>query len=252
MNLSHALQSVVVGACLFVVLVVGLVGCAATSPPVKGPKGKVLPANDPSPVALIGDKKIYADDLKAYEKKSGLVGKPALEDLIDLDLERTAAQKKNIDVSSIETREGRAQVDYQLARALSLKVPEAKTTLVVDHAWVKDAAKPTVQAKQKKALEGLRTKVQAGEALPVAYKSMKLPASWHVTDHESLTADGVPPEARELKANDVSDVVAADGALHLFKVYERNERLPSSDEVRRPLHIALREGQIIEIYEPLK
>lgn len=227
-----------------------LVGCNAHQAPVRGRTGKVTPANDPSPVAVVDQKKIYRDALRAYEKTSGLQGKAALEDLIDLELASEEAKKKNIDVSAIKTPEGRAKVEYQLARALSLPVPEAAAQLVVDHAWVKDAKKPAAQAKQRQDIEKLRAKVAEGAALGDTWRAMKLPpTNWHVGDHETYGTDILPAEAKDLKANDVSSVMVGDGGLHLFKVYERTEKLPPAETVRAALHTALREGKVIQLYE---
>jgi hypothetical protein len=231
-------------------ILASLAGCAAQQLPVNEPKHSITPAKNSSPVAMIDTKKIYVDDLKAYEKQSGLTGRAALEDLIDLELEAQAAKKNDIDYSTIKTPAGRAQVDFQLAKALSLNVPEPTTQLVVDHAWVKDSKRAAAQAKQKQEIEQLREKVIAGTPLPEAWRGMKLTAmNWHVGEHETYATNVLPPEAKDLKANDVSVVMVGDGGLHLFKVYERKDELPPAEAVRSALHTALREKRIIEIYE---
>lgn len=249
--LSKNLMNVVVGLAVSVVCFIGSVGCNAHNLPVnENRKGKITPANSPSPVGMVDGKKIYRDDLAAYEKQSGLVGKAALEDLIDLELLQRAAKKKDIDYKDIKAPDGRARIEYEVGRALSLPVPEASVQLVVDHAWVKDAKKPAAQNKQKADIEKLRVKVTEGQPLGDAWRGMKLPpTNWHVGDHETYGTDVLPAEAKTLKANDVSVVMAGDGGLHLFKVYERKQNLPPVELVRMELHRVLREGKIIEMYE---
>lgn len=100
--------------------------------------------------------------------------------------------------------------------------PEREPSLVVDHAWVKDTAKPNGNKRHRLLLDKLRAKVAAGATIPEAFAALKIPGTdWHIGDHEEYPFSVLPESVRALDVGAISPVIAGDGGLHLFKVYER-------------------------------
>jgi hypothetical protein len=103
-------------------------------------------------------------------------------------------------------------------------VPDAVgATLVVDHAWVRDAPTATAQRDQRSAMERLREAVVGGASFTGAWAALQLdPTPWHVADGERYPYDGVPVPARDLPPGSVSAVIPGDGGLHLFRIVARD------------------------------
>jgi PPIC-type PPIASE domain len=106
-------------------------------------------------------------------------------------------------------------------RTTSIPTPEQPTKLRVDHAWVKDAARPVKQAAQRKAIDALRAKVAAGEGFNAAWQSLRLDGTpWHVAEGETYDREVIPEAVRDLAPGTVSPVVPGNGGLHLFRILE--------------------------------
>ena len=201
------------------------------------------------PAARIDGKPISATALAAHQKATGLPRAEALTDLIDLTLVREAATKYAI-VLPVETPtpEARQGAERKLAAALAVELPPDIVSLVVDHAWVKDASTATARAAQRKALEQLRERAVAGESIPAAFQALTgvKPKEWHIGDHEEYPISVVPAGVRELSAGSVSAVTPGDGGQHLFKIHERKTTPPAFELVHEAVRQRLLDGRIIE------
>jgi hypothetical protein len=248
---------------LLVSLALVLLGACASAPPpaaqspvAAAPGAPAAPAAPAAPgptVATIDGKPILAAALDAHQAASKLPRAEALADLVDLTLLRDAAAAQGVPLATGEpTAEARTAAEIAVAQKLGIDVPVPTDVLVVDHAWVKDAPKKAVTAKQKKQLEGLRALVVAGQTIPDAFKT--LPdvdgAAWHIGDHEEYPYGVVPAEAHDLPAGSVSPVVPGDGGQHLFKIYARKMKQPPADVVHSIVRDQLRNGKTIETVDP--
>lgn len=98
----------------------------------------------------------------------------------------------------------------------------ASHTVRVDHAWVK-APTPAEQAKRRKAIEAMRTRVLAGSTFVVAWESLGEDGTvWHVAEGETYDAAILPPELKSVAIGQVSPVIPGDGGFHLFRILERD------------------------------
>ena len=201
------------------------------------------------PAARIDGQPISATTLAAHQKATGLPRAEALTDLIDLTLLREAATKHGIVLpAGTPTPEAREDAERKLAAALALELPPEIVSLVVDHAWVKDA--PTVAARtaQRKALDQLHDRAVAGESIPAVFPTLTgvKPAQWHIGDHEEYPISVVPAGVRELGAGSVSAVTPGDGGQHLFKIHARKTTPPAITLVHEAVRQRLLDGRIIE------
>jgi hypothetical protein len=177
-----------------------------------------------------------------------LAREAALDELIDTTLTLERAKREGLVLEDKAYDDAaRAAFELELARKIGLPLPPGKTSLVVDHAWVKDAPAPQARAANRKLLEKLRVAALAGTRIPAAWKQLGAPGElWHIGDHEEYPYEVLPPDARDTPAGQVSPIAAGDGGLHLFQVHERKEVPPPADEVRAILRAKLREGARIE------
>lgn len=201
--------------------------------------------------ALINGQPIKASELDAYAATAQLPREEALEDLIDLRLVRAAASARQVSAPVRPwSAEERAGVEYALAKALGLDVPPPRISLVVDHAWVKDAEDEKGRSSDRALLERLRALVGAGATIPDAYNQLQADgAAWHIGDHEEYLYEIIPAEAHDLPEGSLSPIIPGDGGLHLFKIYQRKQELPPSSEIRGLLSGRLRQDATIEIPE---
>ena len=126
-----------------------------------------------------------------------------------------------------------------------------RVSLIVDHAWLKDAEVEKTRVAGRALLVRLRTLVEAGATIPQGYDQLQADgALWHIGDHEQYPADVIPGEARDLPPGGLSQIIPGDGGLHLFRIYERKQELPYWDEVRVPLNARLRLDAAIERPDP--
>ena len=206
-----------------------------------------------SPVARVDGRPILAASLATHEAETGLPRAEALADLVDLTLLRAAATQRGVTVPPAPlTPDARASVERQLAEKLALELPPETTSLIVDHAWVKNASTFAERAGQRKTIESLQARALAGDAIPDAFKELTggiKAADWHIGDHEEYPVAAVPAAARDLTAGSVSSVISADGGLHLFKVYARKLNPPSMSVVHAVVRDRLLEGKVIEVIE---
>jgi hypothetical protein len=235
-----------------------LLGACATSGTTEtaAPAPPAAPAvtAEPSPpppavVARVDGQPVYSTELDTHQSKTGLERSKALDDLIDLRLLRRAAGLSGVALPlGIPDPETRAAAEFALARKLGLTVPPASRMLLVDHAWVKDSKTKKAQAAQRAAIDRLRGLVAAGETIPSAYNTLTVSGdAWHIGDHEEYPYQMVPPEARDLPAGALSQVIPGNGGLHLFKIIEHKEVRPAASSVSSVLRPHLRQGKVIEI-----
>ncbi|HEX2658602.1 MAG TPA: hypothetical protein VHU40_10025 [Polyangia bacterium] len=209
----------------------------------------VAGADSALPAARIDGKPIPAAALAAHQKATGLPRNEALTDLIDLTLLREAAAKQGLPLSpGTPTADEREAAERKLAATLGLELPPDIVSLVVDHAWVKDAATPTARAAQRKAIDQLHDRAAAGQTISAAFQTLTgvKAADWHVGDHEEYPVSVIPAGVRELDAGSVSAVTPGDGGLHLFKIHARKTTPPAFDIVHEALRQRLLENRLIE------
>lgn len=236
--------------------VLGLfLACATSAPPAPapGPAAPLPPVVVKPPVATIDGVTIARAGLEEHIAATKLEPAQALDDLIDLLLLRKACGEQDVTLPPGKpTPEVRAAAEVALARKLSLDVPPSTDVLVVDHAWVKDAKKASVTAKQKKSLEELRALVVTGQTIPKAFETLKGVdgKAWHIGDHEEYPYMVVPAAAHDLAPGGVSPVVAGDGGQHLFQIYARKTTPPPADVVHPLVRDRLRDGKTIVILDP--
>lgn len=201
------------------------------------------------PVVFVDGKPIGAADLDAHIAATGLLRDDALDDLINLQLERAAAVKARLKVPSGQwSDEERASIELALSRALSLDLPPGRVSLIVDHAWLKDAEDEAGRLAGRELMEKLRGLVVAGATIPVAYEQLQVDGSlWHVGDHEEYPSEVLPDEVNDLTAGSLSVIIPGDGGLHLFKIYQRKEEPPSREEVRGILLDQLRMDATVDL-----
>lgn len=202
-------------------------------------------------VAFVDGVPIKAAELDDHATATGKSRDEALDDLINLQLVRAAAANKKMKTPSGSwSEEERAGIELALARALSLDIPQGNVSLVVDHAWLKDADDEAARTAGRELMERLRGLVEAGTAIPLAYEQLHADGSlWHIGDHEEYPYDVVPDEARDLPAGSLSAMIPGDGGLHLFKVYQRKEELPSRTEIHDLLMDQLRIDATIDLVD---
>lgn len=232
--------------CFLLFIVAGSVpsSLAADEVPTPGTKAAAQPsATDPT-VVLVNGQPIKASELDAYAAATQLPREDALEDLIDLRLVRAAATAKQINAPAGHwSAEVRANIELALAKALGLDIPPVRVSLVVDHAWIKDAEDEKNRASDRALLERLRALVEAGATIPEAYTQLNVDgARWHIGDHEDYPYEVIPAEAHDLPPGSLSPIIPGDGGLHLFKIYQRRQEIP----VRGMLSGRLRQDATIE------
>jgi hypothetical protein len=141
----------------------------------------------------------------------------------------------------------RAGVELALAQTLGLDVPPLRVSLVVDHAWLKDAEDEKARFADRALLERLRALVEAGATIPEAYTQLQVDgAAWHIGDHEEYPYEIIPAEAHDLPPGSLSPIIPGDGGLHLFRIYQRKQELPPSSEIRGLLSERLRRDATID------
>lgn len=202
-------------------------------------------------VAIVNGRPITSAELDAHIAVSLLPREEALEDLIDLHLLRAAATVNKIHFPAGTWRpEIRADIEFVLAQTLGVDIPPLRTTLVLDHAWLKDADDVKQRAAGRTLLERLRTLVEAGATIPDAFTRLQADgALWHIGDHEEYQSIILPTEAQNLPPGVLSPIIPGDGGLHLFKIYQRKQERPFIDDVRVPLLSRLRLDASIELPE---
>jgi len=201
-------------------------------------------------VATVNGEPIMEGELDACAAALTLTRNEALEDLIDLRLVQAAAAAQRINMPDGRwSPEVRAGIEYALAKALGVKVPPMRAVLVVDHAWVKDAPDKKGRAAGMAQLKRMRALVKAGATIPQAYARLRVNGDyWHIGDHEEYPYDVLPVGVRDLQAGALSRIIPGDGGLHLFRIYQRTQELPPSDDVHVPLNARLRQDAVIERY----
>jgi hypothetical protein len=242
------------GRVLAIFTAVATAGCAggrAAGPPLSSATAEQQ-LTQPVPVASVDSVTIFASELEAHQAATGLPRAEALEDLIDLLLLRAAARANGIALAPGRLEpDVRAAAEAELATRLALEIPTETKSLIVDHAWVKDAAAPRKQAAQRAAMERLRSLCAAGDAIPAAFAKLTelgpAAADWHIGDHEEYAYDVVPDEAHDLPAGTLSPIIPGNGGLHLFRIIERKGAPPPPPLVRAALHERLRKGKVIQI-----
>jgi hypothetical protein len=216
-------------------LVVGALaaGCAGAARRAE-PSATATPAPDD---VEIGGERIASARVERFVQQSGQPREAALADLADLVRVLRAAKGAGLTSGSPEMAPAeRARLEHALALKLALEVPKAEVSLIVDHAWLKDAPSKAERDRGRKQLERLRGLVEHGATIPAAFQELKLPgALWHIGDHETYAYDIVPEDAHDLPPGSLSPIIAGDGGLHLFKIYERRETPPPADAVRAAL-----------------
>jgi hypothetical protein len=200
-------------------------------------------------VAIVNGQPVKASELDAHVAATNLPREEALEDLIDLHLTRAAVAANQISAPAEPwSPEVRAKVELDLARALGVDIPPPQVSLIVDHAWLKDAKSQKGRAAGRALLMRLRKLVKAGATIPQGYTKLKVvdESAWHVGDHEEYPYSRLPAKMRDLPPGSLSEIIPGDGGLHLFKIYQRKEGPPPADEIRAPLRARLRLDASIE------
>lgn len=200
------------------------------------------------PVATVNGQPITPAEVDAHCTATGLTRPYAIEDLVFLQLVRSAAATRKIDVPAGFWDEAtRNRIEFSLAKTLDIDPPvRILTLLVVDHGWLRDATDAAGQAAGGKQLEELRTAVAKGETIPAAFSRLGFDGTnWHIGDHEEYPLEVLPAELRDLKADSLSPVIPGDGGRHLFRIYERREVPPPPDEVRMLLRAALYSSETV-------
>ena len=210
------------------------------------------PLRHQSGAATVNGQPIAKSAVEAHAATTGLPREEALEDLIDLHLLRTAAAEGKITVPAGSlSPEQRRTLEYAVAVALGIDVPPPQVSLIVDHAWLKDAEDEKERAAGRTVLERLRTLVEGGATIPDAYTRLQVDGTlWHIGDQEEYAVDLLPSEAQDLPVGTLSKIIPGDGGLHLFKVYQRKQELPPGDLITSPLYSLLRLNATIERPEP--
>lgn len=200
-------------------------------------------------VAMVNDQPIKVSELEAHIAATQFGREQALEDLIDLQLVRSAAVANKVKApSGAWSDEIRAEVEYALAKVLSLHIPPLQISLIIDHAWLKDAATEKDRTAGHALMVQLRNQVKAGTTIPDAYNKLQVDGSnWHIGDHEEYPYNIIPAEARDLPPGSLSEIIPGDGGEHLFKIYEKKERIPPSNLFRYALSHHLRKDAKIDI-----
>lgn len=203
-------------------------------------------------VATVNGLPIKGFDVESHAAATHLPHEDALEDLIDLRLLRAAANANKIAVpAGILSPEVRADIEYELARAMALDIPPIRVIVIVDHAWLKDAEDEKLRADGRTLMERLRTLVEGGATIQDAYTQLNPDgSSWHIGDHEEYLTIVLPSEVHNLPAGSLSPIIPGDGGLHLFKIHKRTEERPARDEVHNPLVTRLRLDATVELPEP--
>ncbi|OGU13422.1 MAG: hypothetical protein A2076_17390 [Geobacteraceae bacterium GWC2_53_11] len=202
-------------------------------------------------VATVNGQPVKTSDVESHAAATHQPREEALEDIINMKLLRAALAAHKISVPAGEWgSETAAKIEFALAQAMSIDVPPLSVTLIVDHAWLKDAEDEKVRVADRARLEQLRALVVAGATIPDAYTQLIADgSSWHIGDHEEYLALVLPVEVHNLQSGSLSAIIPGDGGLHLFKIHQRKEVLPPRDEVRNPLFTILRLEATIELPE---
>ena len=202
-------------------------------------------------VAMVNGQPIKASELEAHIAATQFGREQALEDLIDLQLVRSAVAANKVKApSGTWSAEVRTEVEYALAKVLSLDIPPPQISLIVDHAWLKDASTEKDRAAGHALLVQLRNQVKAGATIPDAYNKLQVDGSnWHIGDHEEYPYNILAAEARDLPPGTLSEIIPGDGGEHLFKIHEKKEQIPSSSEFRYILSDHLRKDSKIDIID---
>src|SRR5262245_53041614 len=127
-----------------------LAACASSSTAKKDePKAPASPT-----VAVVDGTALTQSELDAVMSSRKLERDAALDELIDTQLTLARGRKEGLAVDDKAYDEpARAAYELKLARKIGLQLPPGKVSLVVDHAWVKDAAKPKDRAANRKLIE---------------------------------------------------------------------------------------------------
>jgi hypothetical protein len=200
-------------------------------------------------VAIVNGQPVKASELDAHVAATKLPREEALEDLIDLHLTRAAVVANQVSAPAEPwSPEERAKVELDLAKSLGVDIPPPQVSLVVDHAWLKDAKSQKGRAAGRALLVRLRKLVKAGATIPEGYTKLKVvdESAWHVGDHEEYPYSRLPAKMRDLPPGSLSEIIPGDGGLHLFKIYQRKEEPPPAEEIRALLGMRLRSGASIE------
>jgi hypothetical protein len=232
------------------------IGCASPTQamdavPARNSTPLANPAAIDLTVALVNGQPVKDSELDAYAAATQLPREEALEDLIDLHLTRAAAAKSRVSAPAGQwSAQERAGIEFALAQALGLDIPPLRVTLVVDHAWLKDAEDDKERAAGRALLVRLRTLVEAGATIPTAYTQLQVDGNaWHIGDHEEYPYQVIPAAAHDLPPGSLSPIIPGDGGLHLFKIYQRKQELPPSNEIRGLLSDLLRRDASIDRLE---
>lgn len=206
---------------------------------------------DDQVVAVVNGQTIKAPELESHMSANQLGRELAVEDLIDLQLVRSAVIANKIKApSGAWSAEIRTEVEYALAKALKLDVPPPRKYIVVDHAWIKDEAEEKDRAVTLALLVKLRDLVKAGSSIPEAFNKLIVDGSnWHIGDHEEYPYDVIPAEASDLPPGSLSEILPGDEGKHLFKIYAKKEQYPSSAEFRYILNDHLRKDASINVID---
>lgn len=235
--------------CSVLLLVIGHVSPAQATDevPAQSAAPVVEPVATDLTVALVNGQPIKASELDAHVTATQLPREEALEDVIDLRLVRDAAAAKQVSAPiGPWSAEVRASIELALANALGFDVPPPRVSLVVDHAWHKDAEDEKIRTADRAQMEQLRTLVEAGATIPEAYTKLRVDgAAWHIGDHEEYPYEVIPSEAHDLPPGSLSPIIPGNGGLHLFKIYQRKQELPPSSEIRSLLSESLRRDATI-------
>lgn len=209
--------------------------------------------NDQDPlVATVNGQEIRYKELYAYMMTGGLSREETLENIIDIYLIRGAAANFSIEApTGTWSKEMRDNIEYSLATVMALDIPPTRVSLIVDHAWRKDAEIETEIMEGRAQITRLRELVAAGGTIPQAFAKMKLDgAMWHIGDHEEYPYEVIPEEARDLKPGTLSPLISADGGVHLFWIYQKKEEKPPAETVHAALVSKLRDGASVEYVAP--
>jgi hypothetical protein len=247
---------------------VAVVACGPAAPlgpaaPAEAPPGPTTPTSEAPPlpppapppavgvVARVYGREIPAAELERHREVTGLVGDEALDDLIGLELVRQAAEERQLPVPPEPWDEPtRRLVERWVADELGVSGQPVPVRMLVDHAWVRDAATPGGRAEQRRQMERLRLMVLSGQPVADAWDALGVDGrDWHVGEQETYPVDVIPEAARSLAPGSVSAVIPGDGGLHLFRVFGRASPDPAT-ALRSALRERLGPGARIERFAP--
>lgn len=200
------------------------------------------------PAATVNGRSITNAEVDAYSEASQLPREYALRDLIDLMLLKAAATELRVKLPdepwSSDAKDG---VELAVAQGIGIEAAKPRIDLVVDHAWLKDAEDASERAAGRGELENLRALAVKGATIPEAFARMQLDGSlWHIGDHEEYPYEAIPAEARDMPPGAISPIIAGDGGLHLFRIYEKKQSVGPMEVISSQLRDELRQRATIE------